>query len=185
MDLFKPTSSHGTTVNSHSAIHYSTHLSLLSLPVFLDRLPTADDPLLLDSLVLLVPQLPASKSSSSQELNHSKTVTHSLTHQPTHSTPLANSQAGDHLTPTSSSSHSHLKTQDSRLCCSQSQSYVMTDSQSASLSWCQAPNWGLQPDFYYCQIVAGLLMWGILSYKRTGLLFTITAGSHQHSHSWV
>jgi hypothetical protein len=30
---------------------------------------------------------------------------------------------------------------------SQSESYVMTDGQSASLSWCQAPIWGLRPDF--------------------------------------
>jgi hypothetical protein len=32
--------------------------------------------------------------------------------------------------------------------------------QSASLSWNKAPIWGLRPDFYYCQTVAGLLMWG-------------------------
>jgi hypothetical protein len=36
----------------------------------------------------------------------------------------------------------------------------MTDGQSASLSWCQAPILGLRPDLYYCQTVAGLLMWG-------------------------
>jgi hypothetical protein len=35
--------------------------------------------------------------------------------------------------------------------------------QSASLSWCEAPIWGLRPDLYYCQPVAGLLMWGALS----------------------
>jgi hypothetical protein len=29
----------------------------------------------------------------------------------------------------------------------QSQSYATTDSQSASVSWCQAPIWGLRPDF--------------------------------------
>jgi hypothetical protein len=29
----------------------------------------------------------------------------------------------------------------------QSQSYVMIDDQSASLSWCQAPIWELRPDF--------------------------------------
>jgi hypothetical protein len=53
----------------------------------------------------------------------------------------------------------------------QSQSYVMTDGQSASLSWSKAPIWGLRPDVYYCQTVAGLLMWGALSDKRTGLSF--------------
>jgi hypothetical protein len=42
-------------------------------------------------------------------------------------------------------------------------SYVTTDGQSASLSWCQAPIRGLRPDFYYCQTVAGLLMWGVLT----------------------
>jgi hypothetical protein len=31
---------------------------------------------------------------------------------------------------------------------SQIQSYVTTVTQSASLSWCQAPIWGLRPDFY-------------------------------------
>jgi hypothetical protein len=67
----------------------------------------------------------------------------------------------------------------------QSQSYIMTDGQSASLSWCQAPIWGLRPDFYYCRTVAGLLMWGALSDEKTGLSFTISAGPRQRSHSWV
>jgi hypothetical protein len=68
---------------------------------------------------------------------------------------------------------------------SQSQSYVTTDGQSASLFWCQAPIWGLRPDFYYCQTVAGLLLFGALSDERTGLPFTIAAGPRQRSHSWV
>jgi hypothetical protein len=66
-----------------------------------------------------------------------------------------------------------------------SQSYVTTDGQSASLSWCQAPIWGLRPDFYYCQTDAGLLMWDAFSGERTGLPFTIAAGPRQGSHSWV
>jgi hypothetical protein len=37
--------------------------------------------------------------------------------------------------------------------------------------------------FYYCQTVAGLLMWGALSDERTGLSFTIAAGPRQRSHS--
>jgi hypothetical protein len=50
-------------------------------------------------------------------------------------------------------------------------SYVMmTEGQSASLSWCQAPIWGLRPDFYYCHTDAGLLMWGAFSDERTGRL---------------
>jgi hypothetical protein len=59
---------------------------------------------------------------------------------------------------------------------SQSQSYVMINGQSASLSLYQAPIWGQRPDFWYSQTVAGLLMWGALSDKRTGLSFTIAAG---------
>jgi hypothetical protein len=42
---------------------------------------------------------------------------------------------------------------------------------------------GLGPDFYYCQTVAGLLMWG--PDKRTGLSFTVAAGPCQRSHSQV
>jgi hypothetical protein len=64
-----------------------------------------------------------------------------------------------------------------------SQSFVTTDGQSASLSWCQATIWSPRPDSYYCQTVAGLLMWGALSDGRTGLPFTIVAGPHQRSHS--
>jgi hypothetical protein len=59
------------------------------------------------------------------------------------------------------------------------------DWQSASLSWCQAPIWGPSPDFYYCQTVASLLMWGTLSDKRMGLSFTTAADPHQSSHSQV
>jgi hypothetical protein len=55
----------------------------------------------------------------------------------------------------------------------ESESYVTTDHQPASLSWNKAPIWGLRPDLYYCQTVAGLLMWGALSDERTGLSFPI------------
>jgi hypothetical protein len=68
---------------------------------------------------------------------------------------------------------------------SESEPYITTDGQSASLSWNKAPGWGLRPDFYYCQTVAGLLMWGVLSDLRTGLSFTIAAGPRQRSHSRV
>jgi hypothetical protein len=44
----------------------------------------------------------------------------------------------------------------------------MTDGQSASLPWCQAHIWGPRPEFYYCQTVACLLMWGALCDERTG-----------------
>jgi hypothetical protein len=41
---------------------------------------------------------------------------------------------------------------------SESESYITTDSQPASLFWNKAPIWGLRPDFYYCQTVSGLFM---------------------------
>jgi hypothetical protein len=66
---------------------------------------------------------------------------------------------------------------------SQSQSYVPTDGQSASLSWNKAPTWGLRPDFYFCQAVAGLPTWGALSDERTGPSLTSAAGPRQRSHS--
>jgi hypothetical protein len=69
-----------------------------------------------------------------------------------------------------------------RFLCHQRQSYVTTDGQSASLSWNKAPIWGLRPDFYYRQRVAGFLMWGTLSNERTGLSFTIAAAPRQRSH---
>jgi hypothetical protein len=64
----------------------------------------------------------------------------------------------------------------------ESESYITTDGQSASLSWNKAPIWGLRPHFYYCRTVEGLLMWSALSDERTGLSFTIASGPRQHSH---
>jgi hypothetical protein len=61
---------------------------------------------------------------------------------------------------------------------SQSQSYVTTDGQLASLSWCQAPIWG--PDS--CGF---LLMLDALSDERMGLSFTIAAVPRQRNHSRV
>jgi hypothetical protein len=66
---------------------------------------------------------------------------------------------------------------------SESESYITTDGQLASLSWNKSPIWGLRPDFYYCQTVARLLICGALSDVRTGLSFTIAAGPRQRSHS--
>jgi hypothetical protein len=47
--------------------------------------------------------------------------------------------------------------------------------------------WGLRPHFYYCQTVAGLLMWGAPFDEWTGLSFPIVAGPRKRSHSrvWV
>jgi hypothetical protein len=65
---------------------------------------------------------------------------------------------------------------------SQSQSYITTDGQPASLSLNKAPIWGLRSDLDYCLTVAGLLIWGALSDERTGLPFAIATGSRQRSH---
>jgi hypothetical protein len=43
---------------------------------------------------------------------------------------------------------------------SESESYVTTNGQPTSLSWNQAPFWGLCPDLYYCLTVVGFLMRG-------------------------
>jgi hypothetical protein len=66
---------------------------------------------------------------------------------------------------------------------SQSESYVTTDGQTASVFWCQAPIWGLRPDIRYCQTVVGMLVWGALFNGRTGQPFKIAAGPRQCSHS--
>jgi hypothetical protein len=65
---------------------------------------------------------------------------------------------------------------------SESQSYITTDCQSASLSRYKAPIWGLRPHFWYSMTAAGLLMWGALSEERIDLSFTIAAGPRQLSH---
>jgi hypothetical protein len=64
----------------------------------------------------------------------------------------------------------------------ESESYVTTDGQPASLSWNKAPIWGLRPNLDYCLTVAGLLIWGSLSDERTGLPFAIATGPRQRSH---
>jgi hypothetical protein len=86
-----------------------------------------------------------------------------------------------------SSCHSRLcRTQlRAQLNSTDSEYYITTDGQSTSLSWNKAPVWGLRPHFYYCQTVAGLLMWGALPDERKGLLFTIAPGPRQRSHFWV
>jgi hypothetical protein len=67
---------------------------------------------------------------------------------------------------------------------SESESYVATDGQSASLSWNRAPIWGLWPD---CITIRQLrVCWCeplSLSDKRTGLSFEIAAGPCQRSFS--
>jgi hypothetical protein len=62
-----------------------------------------------------------------------------------------------------------------------SQSYVTTDGQSASLSWCLAPHLGPKTRFLLLSDSCGFVD------VRTGLSFTIAAGPRQRSHSrvWV
>jgi hypothetical protein len=52
--------------------------------------------------------------------------------------------------------------------------------QSASLSWNKAPIWGLKPDLYYCQTVAGLSTWGALSVENIGFPFPYSSISSRH-----
>jgi hypothetical protein len=52
----------------------------------------------------------------------------------------------------------------------------------ASLSWNKAPVWVSRPDFYYCQTVAGLLMWDAVYDEMTGLSFRIAPGPRQRCH---
>jgi hypothetical protein len=86
------------------------------------------------------------------------------------------SQTGGHLT---------FLIDRTQLTAAESESYVMTDGQSASLSWNKTPIWGLRPYFYHCQTVAGLLIWGAPSDEMTGLSFTTAACPRQRSHSRV
>jgi hypothetical protein len=66
-----------------------------------------------------------------------------------------------------------------------SQSQPTTDGQSVSLSWCPVPIWGQRSAFYYCQTVAGFLMWDVLSDEWTVLFFAIATDPRQRSHSRV
>jgi hypothetical protein len=67
----------------------------------------------------------------------------------------------------------------------ESESYVTTDNQSASLSWYKAPIRGLRPDFYFRTeygirlTVMFLIPWGALSDERTGLSVVCAAGPCQ------
>jgi hypothetical protein len=67
----------------------------------------------------------------------------------------------------------------------ESGSCITRDCQSTSLSWNKSPIWVLRPEFYYCQTIACLLIWGALSDERTSLSFTVSAVPRQRSHSQV
>jgi hypothetical protein len=67
----------------------------------------------------------------------------------------------------------------------ESESYVTTDGQSASLSWYKTPIRGLRPDFFFPfgirLTVTFFIPWDALSDERTGLSFLCAAGPCQRS----
>jgi hypothetical protein len=54
---------------------------------------------------------------------------------------------------------------------SESESYVTTDGQAASLSWSKAPIWGLRPDLYYLCDSYGLVLVGRPLWREVGSVF--------------
>jgi hypothetical protein len=64
----------------------------------------------------------------------------------------------------------------------ESESYVTTDGQPASLSWNKAPSGAYDQIFIIVWQLRVSLIWGALSDERTGLSFTIAAGPRQRSH---
>jgi hypothetical protein len=65
---------------------------------------------------------------------------------------------------------------------SESESYVTTDGQSASLSWYKTPIWAYDQIFIAIRNTSdscSLLIWGALSDERTGLSFTVASGPSQ------
>jgi hypothetical protein len=55
----------------------------------------------------------------------------------------------------------------------ESESYVTTDGQPASLSWNKAPIWGLRPDLYYLCDSDGLVLVGRPLWREVGSVFCI------------
>jgi hypothetical protein len=53
----------------------------------------------------------------------------------------------------------------------ESESYVTTDGQPASLSWSKAPIWGLRPDLYYLCDCYGLVLVGRPLWREVGSVF--------------
>jgi hypothetical protein len=68
---------------------------------------------------------------------------------------------------------------------SQSQSCITIDGQSPSLSWNKTSVWGLRPDLNYCQAIACLLMWGVLSDERLGMSFAMYNVQYLHLHFYI
>jgi hypothetical protein len=83
-------------------------------------------------------------------------------------------------------------------CCdkseSESESYITTDNQSASLYWNKAPIWGLRPDIYLSLTITALFLWASsLTRGRDWLLYMLLAlasvvflGSEKNQfHRWL
>jgi hypothetical protein len=59
---------------------------------------------------------------------------------------------------------------------SESESYITTDDQSASLSWNKAPIWGLRPDIYLSLTITAMFLWASsLTRGRVRLLYMLLA----------
>jgi hypothetical protein len=59
---------------------------------------------------------------------------------------------------------------------SESESYITTDSQSASLSWNKAHIWGLRPDIYLSLTITAMFLWASsLTRGRVWLLYMLLA----------
>jgi hypothetical protein len=66
-------------------------------------------------------------------------------------------------------------------CQSQSQSYITTDGQSFSMSWCRAQSGTFDQRFFFLFKVTVLSFWGALSDERSGLWFVSLC---QYSLQW-
>jgi hypothetical protein len=71
---------------------------------------------------------------------------------------------------------------------SQSQSYLTTDGQSASLSWYPAAIWGPRPGFYYCQRIENLLTRGRVCHLQLLLVLVsavILGSEYRGTHYYI
>jgi hypothetical protein len=66
-----------------------------------------------------------------------------------------------------------LQNKKSGFAASESESYVTTDGQPASLSWSKAPIWGLRPDLYYMCDSYGLVLVGRPLWREVGYVLCI------------
>jgi hypothetical protein len=108
----------------------------------------------------LIPFLPFSVAANSENSTQFSTDYCSVLLQ------LLNSQFHSLISVERRCIHTLLTLLCSYTCYPESESYVTTDGQPASLSWNKAPIWGLRPGLYFCLTIAGLLISGALSDER-------------------